>query len=240
MFALLLALPHLDCHLSPIGSRYLESVQVQAPINQLTKQEKSQGFRLLFDGKSVEQFRGWKKLELPKGWQVVDGELRLVKGPEGGDIVLKEEFADFDLRLEWKVEKGGNSGIFFRSKEGQPMPWATGIEMQVLDDKNHHDGEHEITSAGSHYGMYARSKNVAKPADEWNAARIVAKGKHVQFWLNGTKVVDYTIGDADWFKRKEVSLYKDLPDYGMVATGLIVLQDHGNQVSYRTIRIKKL
>lgn len=240
MIALLLALPRLDCPSPTVGSSFAPVIQIQASNNQLTKQEKSQGFELLFDGKTAEQFRGWKKQELPKGWQVVDGELRLMKGLEGGDIVLKEEFADFDLRLQWKVEKGGNSGIFFRSKEDQPMPWATGIEMQVLDDKNHHDGEHEITSAGSHYGMYARSKNVAKPAEQWNAARIVAKGKHVQFWLNGTKVVDYTIGDADWFKRKEVSLYKDLPDYGMVASGLIVLQDHGNQVCYRSIRIKKL
>ena len=209
--------------------------------NQVTPDEKKQGFQLLFDGNSLDQFRGWKQTTIPPMWKAVDGEIRLVPVPNrNSDIVTKKEYADFDLRLDWKVEAGGNSGIFIRSDETKPMAWATGMEMQVLDNARHPDGKNVLTSAGSQYGMYAPIRDVSRPAGEWNSARILCKARQVTFWLNGVKVVSYVIGSPDWNARKAVSKYKDLPEYGLHPSGRIVLQDHGNQVSYRNIRIRVL
>jgi len=218
------------------------SVSAQArPVNQLTPEESREGFKLLFDGKSADQWRGWKKQVLPTKWKVVDGELRITPGPgSGGDIITKEQFGDFDLRLEWKVEKAGNSGIFIRSDESKQLVWSTGMEMQVLDDDLHPDGRSILTSAGSHYAMHARTRDVVRPAERWNEVRIVCKGKDVTFWLNGFKVVEYTIGSQDWIDRKAKSKFASLPDYGNAPVGHIALQDHGNRVSFRNIRIRKL
>ncbi len=210
-------------------------------INELTPEEQAQGFRLLFDGKTLQGWRGFKSEEPPTAWKVEDGAL-VLKPDEGsrGDLMTKEKFGDFELRLQWKISPGGNSGIFFRVDNTQLVPWNTGPEMQVLDDDRHLDGREPKTSAGSNYGLHARSRDTLRPVGSWNDVRIVAKGNHVEYWLNGFKVVEYEIGSEEWNRLVAESKFKDMPMFGKVPVGFILLQDHGDVVWYRSIRIREL
>jgi len=175
---------------------------------------------------------------VPAGWQVVDGALTRVG--EGGDLITRDEFGDFELALEWKVAEGGNSGIMYRVTEDAGATYETGPEMQVLDDARHKDGESRLTAAGSAYGLYPAPAGVVKPAGEWNAVRIVVRGNHVEHWLNGIKVVEYELGSPDWKAKVEASKFKQWPGYGRAASGHIALQDHGDRVAFRDIRIRTL
>lgn len=212
----------------------------QEALNTLSAEEKAEGFALLFDGKTADHWRAFKKTEMPKGWKIEDGALTFKPGEEGGDIITKEQYDDFDLRLEWKVAEGGNSGIMFRVSEEGRSTWETGPEMQVLDDAKHNDGKNPMTSAGSCYGLYACSTKTVKPAGEWNAVRIVVEGKNVQHWLNGVKVVEYELFSEDWEKRVAAAKFTNMPNYGRIPKGHIALQDHGDVVSYRNLRIRRL
>lgn len=211
------------------------------PVNELTAEERAQGYKLLFDGKTAENFRGFKKTTLPPAWQVVDSELVLIPGATGtgGDIVTKESYSDFELRFEWKIWKGGNSGVFYRVDEAVGA-WSTGPEYQLLDDDLHPDGRKPETSAASNYAMMAPSRDVARPVMEWNESRIIVRGDDVEHWLNGYKVVSYRLGSPEWQALKEKSKFASLPQYGTIKTGPIVLQDHGNRVAFRNLRIKRL
>jgi hypothetical protein len=195
-------------------------------------------WRTLFDGRSLEAWRGFKKDSVPAGWQVVDGELTRVG--EAGDLITRDQFGDFELALEWKVAEGGNSGIMYRVTEEAGSTFESGPEMQVLDDARHQDGQSRLTSAGSAYGLYAAPAGVVKPAGEWNAVRIVVRGNHVEHWLNGTKVVEYELGSPDWKAKVEASKFKQWPGYGRAASGHIALQDHGDRVAYRDIKVRTL
>jgi len=195
-------------------------------------------WRILFDGRSLDAWRGFKSDRVPAGWQVVDGALTRVG--EAGDLITRDEFGDFELALEWKVAEGGNSGIMYRVTEDAAATYETGPEMQVLDDARHKDGQSRLTSAGSAYGLYAAPAGVVKPAGEWNAVRIVVRGNHVEHWLNGTKVVEYELGSPDWEAKVKASKFKQWPGYGRAASGHIALQDHGDRVAYRDIRIRTL
>jgi hypothetical protein len=195
-------------------------------------------WRVLFDGKSLDAWRGFKSDRVPAGWQVVDGALTRVG--EAGDLITRDQFGDFELALEWKVAEGGNSGIMYRVTEDAASTYETGPEMQVLDDARHKDGQSRLTSAGSAYGLYAAPAGVVKPAGEWNAVRIVVRGNHVEHWLNGTKVVEYELGSPDWEAKVKASKFKQWPGYGRAASGHIALQDHGDRVAYRDIRIRTL
>ncbi len=209
--------------------------------NVLLAGEQREGFQLLFDGKSLDGWKGWRRDTIPNSWAIEDG--LLVVAPRGGsrgDIVTVEEYGDFDLRLEWRVEAGGNSGIFFRAGEDKGGVWETAPEMQILDDMRHPDGRSDLTSAGADYAMHAPKRDVVRDAGEWNEVRIVAKGGDIEYWLNGYKIVSYTIGSADWLRRKAESKFASLPDFGMRKRGKIVLQDHGYKVWFRNIRIKRL
>lgn len=198
------------------------------------------GFISLFDGKTTKGWHGYKRNDMPKAWKVVNGTLNLTPGDDGGDISSDAIFSNFELRLDWKISKGGNSGIMYRADEGHAAAYMTGPEMQVLDDKEHPDGRKPVTSAGSCYGLYACSKKTVKPAGHWNSVRIIVNGRHVEHWLNGSRVVSYDLQSDDWNKRVAESKFSQMPDYGTLSIGHIVLQDHGNQVSYRNIRIKRL
>jgi hypothetical protein len=206
--------------------------------NTLTKEEKSQGFHLLFDGRTGKGWRGYRKDALPSGWQVVDGALTRVA--EGGDIVSDREYANFELRLQWKIEKGGNSGIMYRVSEDMEDTYETGPEMQVLDDANNHEGSNPLVAAGSNYGLYPAEPGHVKPAGEWNDVRIVVDGPHVEHWLNGTKVVTYELWGDDWKARVAGSKFKQWPRFGLNKSGHIALQDHDFRVSYRSIRLRTL
>jgi hypothetical protein len=210
----------------------------EASVSVVTPQEQAAGWRPLFDGKSTAGWRGYKKTEMPRGWQVVDGALTRVG--EGGDIITNDQFGNFELALEWKVAPGGNSGIFYRVTEEGEQSYHSGPEMQVLDDARHKDGGSRLTSAGSLYGIYGAPAGVVKPAGEWNAVRIVVNGSHVEHWLNGVKVVDYELGGPDWEKRVGEAKFKEWPAYGRAKRGHIALQDHGDWVAYRNIKIKVL
>ncbi len=200
--------------------------------------QQGSGWVSLFDGRSTAGWRVFKEPGVSAGWSVVDG--ALVTTPPGGDLISEKEYGDFELSLEWKISSGGNSGIMYRVTEAAEATYETGPEMQVLDDTRHPDGKNRLTSAGSCYGLYAAPAGIVKPAGEWNAVRIRVKGNHVEHWLNGVKVVAYELGSADWKAKVAASKFKQWPGYGLAARGHIALQDHGDVVAYRNIRIREL
>ena len=195
-------------------------------------------WRVLFDGGGLDAWRGFRVESVPSGWEVVGGELTRVGA--AGDLITRDRFRDFELTLEWKVSPGGNSGIMYRVTEDAGATYETGPEMQVLDDAGHPDGRSRLTAAGSAYGLYAAPAGVVKPAGEWNAVRIVVRGNRVEHWLNGREVVAYELGSADWKAKVDASKFKQWPGYGRAPEGHIALQDHGDRVAYRNIRIRAL
>lgn len=226
------------CASSPPAMQPDDEASVGPAGAQLTVTEREQGWRSLFDGRTTSGWRGYRQQSVPDGWRVIDGELTRV-GP-GGDIITVDQFSDFELMLEWKVEPGGNSGIFYRVTESGEATYHTGPEMQVLDDARHADGKSRLTSAGSLYGLYPSPEGVVKPAGEWNSVRIIARGNHVEHWLNGVKVVDAELWSPDWDRRLAASKFTEWPGYAKAARGHIGLQDHGDRVSYRNIKIREL
>ncbi|HJU66545.1 MAG TPA: DUF1080 domain-containing protein [Gemmatimonadaceae bacterium] len=206
--------------------------------NALTAAEQNEGWRLLFDGESTRGWRNYRQQGMSAGWQVVEGALTRVA--QAGDIITTDQFGDFELALEWMVAPGGNSGIFYRVSEDEEYPWQTGPEMQVLDNERHADGKSPLTSAGSLFALYPVPPGAARPAGQWNAVRVVVRGAHVEHWLNGTKVVDAELGSADWNARLAASKFAPLERYGRNPRGHIGLQDHGDRVSFRGIKIRAL
>jgi Domain of Unknown Function (DUF1080) len=195
-------------------------------------------FRLLFKGKTTAGWRGFKKDSLPAGWQVVDGSLTRVA--PAGDIMTRDKYRDFELTLEWNISVGGNSGIFYRASEDDSEIYWSAPEMQVLDDAKHPDGLSRLTAAGADYDIYPSPAGVVKAAGEWNRVRLVVKGNHVEHWLNGVKVVEYELGSPDWEARVKASKFAPHVHYGRNREGYIGLQDHGDRVAYRDIKIKVL
>ncbi|HSL23495.1 MAG TPA: DUF1080 domain-containing protein [Vicinamibacterales bacterium] len=209
------------------------------PLTQSTAQppRDAGGWRVLFDGTSLAGWRGYKQSTLPDGWKAQDGFLVRLSG--GGDIVTVDEFGDFELALEWKVTEGGNSGIFYRALETTELIWHNAPEYQILDNARHRDGKDPMTSAGACYAVYAPAKDATKPAGQWNETRIVARGPHVEHWLNGVKVVEFEIGSHDWRRRVAASKFRIYAAFGEQKKGRIGLQDHGDVVWYRNIRIRE-
>ena len=209
-------------------------------LNTLTDKEKADGWKLLFDGKSTKGWHKYKGKDVGDQWKAVDGALTLAhkSGKNGGDIVTDDMFDSFELAIDWKVTKGANSGIMYRVAETEDAPYMTGPEYQILDNAGHEDGKHKDTSAASCYALYAPSEDVTKPVGEWNQTRIVIKGDHVDHWLNGKKVVSYDLGSDDWNKRVAASKFKEWKKFGTIKKGGIDLQDHGDDVAYRNIKIR--
>lgn len=213
----------------------------QSP-NRLTDAERQQGWILLFDGVTTDGWRGYGRPDMPAGWSVVDG--ALTRTALAGDIITRERFTDFELTLEWNVSRGGNSGIFYRGVE-DPNPrlhpiYHTAPEMQVLDDAEHADGRSPLTSAGSNYGLYPAPRGVVRGPGEWNQVRLVVQGDSVEHWLNGVRVVAYRLGSAEWTARVVNSKFQEWPGYGKAREGHIGLQDHGDRVAFRNIRLRRL
>jgi hypothetical protein len=208
------------------------------PINTLTAAEREAGWELLFDGRTTDGWRGYMMDDIPDGWRVVDGELTRV-GP-GRDIITTGQYKNFDLTLEWKVELGGNSGIFYRAVEGPEQIYMGAPEMQALDDENHADGESSLTSAGANYGLHPAPRGLVRFAGEWNFVRILVVGDRVEHWMNGVRIVSYELGSPDWLERVAASKFNDWPDYGQASEGHIGLQDHGDRAAFRNIKIRRL
>jgi len=211
--------------------------QAPAP-NTLTAAERSTGWRLLFDGTNTKGWRGFRMDSMPSGWQAVAGNLTRVGA--AADIITVDQYASFELSIDWQISPKGNSGIMYRVTEADSDSYQTGPEMQVLDDAGHHDGLSRLTAAGSVYGLYPAPEGIVRPAGQWNQARIVVKGDSVQHWLNGTLMAEYVLGSADWQARVAKSKFAQWPGYGKAKKGYIALQDHGDWVAYRNIKIRVL
>ncbi|SUZ84375.1 uncharacterized protein METZ01_LOCUS37229, partial [marine metagenome] len=194
---------------------------------------------VLFDGKTVKGLRGYKQSGFPDSWEVVDGTLKTVPG-HGVDLISEEVYKNFELELEWKVPKGGNSGIFYFATEEGDYIWQSAPEMQVVDDEKHTDGKNTLTSAGALYALIAPSANVVKPVGEFNQVRIKVKNNHVEHWLNGTKIVEYVYGSDMMWDLVSKSKFNKMPLFAKASEGHIGLQgDHG-LIWYKNIRIRRL
>lgn len=209
-----------------------------APTVALTDAERAEGWVLLFDGRYPDTFRGYKSASFPPGWGVDDGALHRRPGPAAGDIVTRVQYGDFEFVCEWRIAKGGNSGVIYRCDETHGAPWETGPEMQVLDDAAHPDSS-PLHRAGALYDLFPPKVEVVKPRGEWNEARIVAKGTHIEHWLNGVKVVDADLSSDAYRAALAASKWTGYKDFNSLARGHIALQDHGDEVWYRNIRVRR-
>jgi Domain of Unknown Function (DUF1080) len=193
----------------------------------------------LLEGKTANAWRGWQSADLPKGWQVANGVLS--KDGDVDDLVTREEFANFELELDWKIGKAGNSGVFYRgTREYDHIYWSA-PEYQLLDDANAEDGRSRLTAAGAAYGIYPAPAGVVQAFDQWNTTRIVVNGAHVEHWLNGKKIVEYELWSEDWKAKVAASKFKKFPNYALAKKGLIGIQgDHPGTLALRNIRIREL
>jgi hypothetical protein len=188
------------------------------------------------------QRAGLARLEdtgFPAGWHVAGGVLS--KEGEVDDLITNRSHGNFELELEWKLGKGGNSGIFYRgTREYDHIYWSA-PEYQLLDDANAPDGKNPLTSAAAAYALYAPPAGVVLPFDQWNKTRIVVDGSHVEHWLNGRKVVAYELKSADWKSKVATSKFAQYPNYGLAPAGMIGIQgDHPGALAIRRIRIREL
>lgn len=220
-------------------------------MNTLTPEEKDSGWILMFDGKTTSGWRGYNKETFPNsGWVVDDGALRCTgsgkgeAGGAGGDIIFNTRFKDFNFKFEWKVDTGGNSGVFYLAQElsGEPI-WKSAPEYQILDNERHPDAGLGIAGnrqAGSLYDLVAAAPQNAKPALEWNAGEIkVYRGTIVHF-MNGEQVLECHIDTPEWKEMVSQSKFSESPEFGKYVEGYIGLQDHGNNVWYRNMKIQPL
>lgn len=204
------------------------------------------GWITLFDGKTTAGWHSYGKATVTERWKVADGTLYVdttKKGSEGGDLCTTEEYDNFDFKLEWKIAPNGNSGIIFYVNEDTAKyhnTYETGPEMQVLDNDGHADGKIIKHRAGDLYDLISCNKETVKPVGEWNEAEIKSKDGKLDFYLNGTNVVSTTMWDNNWKAMVAGSKFKSMPGFGTYKKGKIALQDHGNMVWYRNIKIKKL
>ncbi|MDF1695381.1 MAG: DUF1080 domain-containing protein [Saprospiraceae bacterium] len=219
--------------------------------NTLTPIEKEQGWKLLFDGKQITEFRNFKKQTVGSAWVIEDESIHLnaQKDPnggwqvvDGGDIMTDKVYENFDFKLEWKISNCGNSGIIFNAVEEDKYDhvWQTGPEMQILDNTCHPDTRFETHRAGDLYDMITTKYITVNPAGEWNKIRIVSKDGHVQFYQNGYEVVNFQMHNEKWLDMIKNSKFHEMPDFGLAKKGHIALQDHGDKVWFRNIKIREL
>ena len=207
--------------------------------NTLTAAEQKAGWKLLFDGSTTAGWRGYKSQGLPEQWHVEDG--TLTKSKPAHDIVTTDKYGNFELQLDWKLAPKGNAGVFYRGTEEYDAIYWSAPEYQLLDDKGHPDGKSRLTSAASDYALYPSPKGYVHAAGHWNHTRIVVNGNHVEHWLNGHRMVTYTLGSKDWTARVAKSKFAAYPNYGKASEGYIALQgDHDGALWLRNIKIKVL
>lgn len=204
-----------------------------------TANGKQGAWHALVEKSGAPQLRGWESADLPKGWTVKDGVIS--KEGEVDDLVTRDEFGNFELELEWKLGKAGNSGVFYHgTREYDHIYWSA-PEYQLLDDANAPDGRSRLTAAAAAYGLYPAPADVVHAFDQWNSTRIVVNGAHVEHWLNGKKVVEYELWSPDWKAKVAASKFVKFPNYGLAKKGYIGIQgDHPGTLELRNIRIREL
>jgi hypothetical protein len=209
-------------------------------LNTLADAEKAAGWKLLFDGKTTDGWRGYQKQAVPADWKVIDGTLDRVH--TCGDLITLDQYASFELTVDWRISRGGNSGIMYHVTEDYPQPGMSGPECQLLDNVNGADPQR----AGWCYGLYqppidpttGKPLDTTHPAGEWNTTRILVDGPHVTHWMNGVKYVEYELWSDDWNRRVARSKFAAWPKFALAKTGYICLQDHGDEVAFRNIKIR--
>jgi hypothetical protein len=216
-------------------------------LNTLSAKEKKQGWVLLFDGTSTKGWHTYLKSTASPAWGVADGAIALDQaakknGAPGGDLVTDAEYENYELSYEWKISPGGNSGLIFSVHEDPSLgqTYLSGPEMQVLDDDGHPDGKNPKHNAGELYDLIKASSRPAKPVGQWNTAKLSKKDGHLILWLNGVKTAETTMGTPEWDALVAKSKFHDWKEFGKYPKGHIALQDHGNDVWYRNIKIRVL
>jgi Domain of Unknown Function (DUF1080) len=212
--------------------------------NSLSAVEKKAGWKLLFDGKKMTGWRTYKNKE-SNSWEVAEGVLHCRanekdKTDKRGDIVTVNQYDNFELSIEWKMSKAGNSGILYHVTEDHDGAYLSGPEYQLIDDVGFPEKLEEWQKTGADYAMYSATSTPTKPIGEFNLTKIVVNNGHVVHWLNGVKVVEFEAWTADWNERKAKGKWKDVLGYGLSRKGHICLQDHGSEVWFKNIKIKKL
>ena len=226
----------------------VKTTSVNTQTNTLTDEEKNDGWVLLFDGATTNGWHSYGKNSVGSSWKVADSSLYLdttrIDGQrESGDIVTNEEYENYHLSLDWKVAQGANSGVIFNVNEDTTKyknTYETGPEMQVLDNERHSDAKINKHRAGDLYDLIACSTETVKPAGEWNHAEIKLNNGKLDLFLNGTNVVSTTMWDDNWKSMVANSKFKDMPGFAAFKKGKIALQDHGDNVWFRNIKIRKL
>ena len=216
--------------------------------NTLSAAEKKAGWVLLFDGTSFKGWHGYNGQKTP-AWKVADCSLESA-GTEGNygsdqraDLASDQQYTNFELSVEWKASKGGNSGVMYGVVEDPKYKtaWLTGPEYQLIDDVGFPEKLEEWQKAAANYAMHVpNDQKQLKPVGEWNSTKIVVSGKHVEHWLNGKKVLEFERWSDDWKKRRDSGKWKDAPDYGLAAKGHIALQDHGSAFAFRNVKLRPL
>jgi len=196
------------------------------------------GWQALFNGRTTDGWRGYHRESVPDGWFADDGVFR--REGKGGDLMTVEQFADFELHLEWRLEKGGNSGVILRVSEDGEKSWHSGPEMQILDDEAHQPGLKPQNASGALYDLVPVPDSVSSVVGAWNTVRIVVQGSRYRFWLNGVQTADLDLESREGRGLIAASKYARYPGFGREARGHIVLQDHGAKVEFRHILIRKL
>ena len=210
--------------------------------NTLSKKDKQEGWKLLFDGETTDGWRNYGKEDI-SGWKVIDGILyNSGDGSDhGGDVITIGEFENFELYLEWKIAAQSNSGVFYHVNEQvESAIYLTGPEYQLLDDVGWPDKLKASQYTGANYAMNAPVNAKVKPIDEYNTTRIIVNAPHVEHWLNGVKVVEYELWTEEWKENVKKGKWKDAPHYGIYKKGHIGLQDHGGLTMFRNIKIREI
>jgi len=201
-------------------------------------------WKILFDGKSTSEWRGFRRDTFPsKCWTVEGDSIKTVGGCDKADqvdIVTKDKYRDFELEVEWRVAPGANSGIIYLISEDQDQTWKTGPEMQLLDDEKHPDGKKPTTSAGSLFDLIAPTSKTLRPVGEYNRSRVVIHSGHVEHWLNGKKILEYDLGSATLKELIAKSKFKSFPRFAQNTEGFVALQYHGDDVWFRNVRIRAI
>jgi len=227
-----------------IKSAHNSTTVFQGEPNSLTESEKKAGWKLLFDGKTLNGWRAYQNKKL-ESWMAMSGVIHCKGSTEDksdlrADLITDKQYENFDLSIDWKISPKGNSGIIYLATEQHKAAYETGPEYQIIDDLNFPEKLEDWQKTGANYAMDPAPTAAPNPAGEWNHTRIVVNKLHVEHWLNGKKVVEYDLYSDDWKKKKMAVKWKDVASYGQSKKGYITFQNHGSEAWFKNIKIKTL